>query len=293
MRHPLDDYLAVITGRGEARGFLEVRYRHGALMRSRFYPQHRLGALRRLVLKRGRQADVYVGCAIRWRERGDRQSVSESWTLWAEMDGPEARAALREFSPQPSLIIRSGTPGNVHAYWALAKPVGPNTLEDANRRLAVQLGADLVCCDAARILRPPGTFNFKWGARLPVSQLGDLQTKPFALGDVVDHLPSVPVPSLARGARGPVADELLAISPTEYVAVLTGQRVGRDGKVSCPFHTDRTPSLHAYPTPERGWYCFGCGRGGTIYDLAGALWQRNTRGPEFVELRRLLEERFC
>lgn len=40
--------------------------------------------------------------------------------------------------------------------------------------------------------------------------------------------------------------------------------------------------------PQRGWYCFGCGRGGSIYEFAAALLGRDTRGPDFIELRREL-----
>jgi hypothetical protein len=58
-------------------------------------------------------------------------------------------------------------------------------------------------------------------------------------------------------------------------------------------HEDRTPSLHVYDDLERGWYCFGCGRGGSIYDLAALLWHRETRGKGFVDLQRELEEAVC
>jgi hypothetical protein len=44
---------------------------------------------------------------------------------------------------------------------------------------------------------------------------------------------------------------------------------------------------------ERGWWCFGCARGGWIYDLASLLvggpWGRELRGEAFataVELTR-------
>ncbi|MDP9187627.1 MAG: hypothetical protein M3O25_00070, partial [Actinomycetota bacterium] len=51
-------------------------------------------------------------------------------------------------------------------------------------------------------------------------------------------------------------DPLPAIEPAVYVHRLTGRAAGRDGKVACPFHPERTPSLHAYPDPARGWACF-------------------------------------
>jgi DNA primase len=76
-----------------------------------------------------------------------------------------------------------------------------------------------------------------------------------------------------------------------YFERLTGLRVGRSGKLHCLFHDDRSPSLHVYREPERGWYCFGCQRGGSVYDLAALLFGRGTRGRYFVELRRELEQR--
>jgi hypothetical protein len=80
----------------------------------------------------------------------------------------------------------------------------------------------------------------------------------------------------------------LALAPRDYVERLLGQPVGRSGKVRCPFHTDGTPSLHVYPEPGRGWYCYGCGRGGSVYDLAALLWQTPPRGQGFTELRQRL-----
>lgn len=109
-------------------------------------------------------------------------------------------------------------------------------------------------------------------------------------------LPPEPAPTVHRRSARPrkaraSEDPLLAVPPPVYFERLTGRRVGRSGKVRCPFHDDRTPSLHVYRDPARGWYCFGCGRGGSIYDLAASLWGRGTQGREFVELRRELGRR--
>jgi len=86
---------------------------------------------------------------------------------------------------------------------------------------------------------------------------------------------------------GPVAGPAAWItSPPElYVQRLTGQPVGRSQKVHCPLHEDATPSLHVYLDARRGWFCFGYGRGGTVYDLAAALWGRELRGRGFAGLR--------
>ena len=84
-------------------------------------------------------------------------------------------------------------------------------------------------------------------------------------------------------------DRLRQVPPPVYFERLTGLRVGRSGKLHCLFHDDRSPSLHVYPEAERGWYCFGCGCGGSVFDLAALLLGRGTRGRDFVELRRELE----
>jgi hypothetical protein len=96
----------------------------------------------------------------------------------------------------------------------------------------------------------------------------------------------------SRGAPWLIAssDPLRLVPPPVYFERLTGLRVGRSGKLHCLFHDDRSPSLHVYPEPDRGWYCFGCGRGGSIFDLAALLLGRGTRGRDFAELRRELEE---
>ncbi len=44
------------------------------------------------------------------------------------------------------------------------------------------------------------------------------------------------------------------------------------------------------PGSERGWFCFGCRRGGSIYDFAALLWGAEPRGPDFVGLRDRLSD---
>ena len=79
------------------------------------------------------------------------------WVLWADCDDAAATAALATFEPRPSIIVRSGTASNAHAYWPLLAPAAVDELAAANRRLAHALGADDgAVTNAAAILRPPG-----------------------------------------------------------------------------------------------------------------------------------------
>jgi len=190
----------------------------------------------------------------------------------------------------------TGTAGNRHAYWPLTHPLAPDLLEDANRRIAAGLGADLASVDAARVLRAPGGLTFKSDPPGLV-RLECFTGERFDTAALLAALPAVQPDGDEPSARPPawpvplrVDDPLRAVDPDIYVAALTGQPLNRDRKVSCPFHRDRTPSLHAYETPEDGWFCFGCRRGGSVYDLGAGVMGLSTRGREFVELRRRLYE---
>ncbi|MDQ6805398.1 MAG: CHC2 zinc finger domain-containing protein, partial [Actinomycetota bacterium] len=242
--------------------------------------------------------------APRQRRAGGRTAVQRSWVLWADCDTPQASRALAGFHPEPSLMVRSGTGENRHAYWLLEQPIALDQLEALNLRLARTLGADERSYDAARILRVAGTHNHKHQPPTDVileAATGKLHTPPAIAAAVIDV--NHDEPHARRRDHGPPRregehDELLAVDPVVYVQALTGLQPGRDGKVSCPFHPDQTPSLHVYPNPSRGWYCYGCKRGGSIYDLAAELWLTGEkssvelRGSEFLWVRERLLARF-
>ena len=55
------------------------------------------------------------------------------------------------------------------------------------------------------------------------------------------------------------------ISVKELIGMPT-KRIGELEWARCPFHEDKTPSLAIYPGTG-GWYCFGCGEGGSTIDF--------------------------
>jgi hypothetical protein len=290
-------YLAALVGR-ERSGLLEVRWRHGDGMRRRFYrTADELTAAAAAILELGARTDVYVGCAPRARSAGGRDAVVRAWVLWVDCDTPEAVAALQAFTPAPAIVVRSGTGEHRHAYWTLSGPVDADVATAANRRLAHKLGADVgAVTTAATILRPPGTHNFKH--RPPTTVVAE-RLQPWrrvSATRLVHGLHDPPAsqsrtPAAATTGASEDGDALRQIPPAVYVQILTGLTPGRDGKVSCPFHgEDRTPSLHVYTEPADGWYCYGCRRGGSIFDLGAEVFGLSTRGREFIELRRRLHE---
>jgi hypothetical protein len=250
-------------------------------------------ATRAIVL--GRRTDVYVGCAPRTRRHGGRDAVERAFVLWADCDGEDAVAALRDFEPAPSIVVASGTGSNRHAYWPLIESLARDEVERANRRLAFALGADLASADAARILRVPSTLSHKHHPPTAVEAVRLDTDRRLNVADVIGSLPDPSAPPRVAVAppepRG--GDPLLAIAPEVYVRRLLGVEVPRHRKVPCPFHEDRHASLHVYETAGRGWYCFGaCRRGGTIYDLAAAVFGYTARGEDFLRLRAELHRLF-
>jgi hypothetical protein len=277
--------------------FVELRFRSGRGMGQYFREVGQLPRVEARIAQLARTTDVFVGVVPRRRRGGGRADlVEEAAVAWADCDGAEAVEALRRFHPRPSMLVASGGGCNRHAYWFLREPVEVNALERANRRLAVALAADPASTDGARILRPAGSLSFKAGPPVPVSLLFLDPGPRLSLTELVGGLPEAPAePSPVRRVRVPRVDggdPLLAIPPPVYVERLTGRRPNRDGKVRCPFHDDRSPSLHVFERPERGWFCFGCRRGGSIYDFVALLWRVNPRGADFLGLRHELGRTF-
>jgi CHC2 zinc finger/RepB DNA-primase from phage plasmid len=276
---------------------VEVRFRTASGMGQRFHSVSRLDRLVESLLALSACTDVYVGVLPRRRRRGGRADVIErAGVAWADCDTGESVCALRAFRPLPGMVVASSD-AKRHAYWFLRQPASVEVIEGLNRRIALALGADGICSDRARILRPAGSVNRKRAEPEAVRLLHLVAGECVSVADLDRVLPLEPAPvqrvtGRSRCPRTALGGRLETIPPPVYVEQLTGQRVGRSGKIRCPFHhEDRTPSLHVYEDPSRGWYCFGCGRGGSIYDLAALLWRRGTRGPDFVALRRELEAR--
>lgn len=168
----------------------------------------------------------------------------------------EARRSQRHAtSATPHQPLRiTGSHGHLHAYWTLTEPVSVLVAEQANRRLAAQLGADQSSVtNAATVLRPPGTCNFKTTPAAPVvlehcSTPATSTLQAVTAGIAEDPTPPAAAPRSRPPAAGRGQDPLRALDPAHYVSVLTGQTVGRSRKITCPFHEDRTPSLDVYET---------------------------------------------
>lgn len=68
-----------------------------------------------------------------------------------------------------------------------------------------------------------------------------------------------------------VYDDVKSLVPVREAAEMYGYGPNRSGFICCPFHGERTPSLKLYDG-DRGFFCFGCGKGGSVVDFVGELF---------------------
>jgi len=289
----LRQWLWAIRGASPPGWFFEIRHtRAGRGMAQVFEPVTEIDNTVQLVTRLGQSQDTYVGVLPRVRRSGKAADVEVGHVAWVDLDDAEAVEAADTFPVPPSLKLSSGN--GQHRYWVLDAPTPAAEIVEANRRLATHLKADLAATDRARIMRAPGTLNHKDPDDPRTCEVVSTVTETYALADLLAEVPPLPPKQAPRGKplpTGTADDPLKRIPPPTYFAALAGVEVGRDGKVACPVHDDRTPSCHVWPDPEAGWHCFGCQAGGDVYELAARLWGMTTQGPGFVELRnRLLTE---
>jgi hypothetical protein len=131
----------------------------------------------------------------------------------------------------------------------------------------------------------------------------DLSLAPYSVSELVGDLPDPPnatTSSLRRSAkrRSGAEDLYRRISPPEYFAKLAAMTVPRSGYVLCPSsrHIEKTASCRVWPEPAGGWWCFGRGAGGAIYDLVslvlGGPTGQGLNGDAFTAARQLVLDRF-
>jgi hypothetical protein len=155
-------------------------------------------------------------------------------------------------------------------------------------------------CEYGRIMRLPGTFNQRRGQWCRIVR-ADRSRAPVEREAIRAALPDPDPPqAVSRNGRPGHAsfmadDELQLIAPPVYFGALCGLQVPEDGgMVKCPLpdHDDAYASCQVYGEAEQGWWCFGCARGGRIYDLAslmsGGGVGRKLRGQAFWSLREMV-----
>ena len=122
--------------------------------------------------------DAYVGVNPRTGGAGKKENVKSLVAFHAEIDYgqvghkktseynncDEALAAINDYEMTPTWVNHSG--GGFHCYWILNEPIqvasiGIDKIENVNKALTAGLKGDAGTHNINRILRVPGTYNFK------------------------------------------------------------------------------------------------------------------------------------
>ena len=138
-----------------------------------FIPLSKIGSIPN-VLKEYKNQNAYFGVATRIKGNGTKDGILQIPALGVDIDfngkSPKVvRRRLKKFKLKPSVIIKTG--GGYHVYWFLKRPAAKDQIpeiESLLKRLAYSLDGDMGATDASRILRIPGTLNFKHN-EFPVS----------------------------------------------------------------------------------------------------------------------------
>jgi hypothetical protein len=141
--------------------------------------------------------------------------------LFVEFDAKDARygskeaiaAHLETIEPAPSVVIDSG--GGYHTYWLLDEPWHIETDEARKEAQALErawvmlMGGDEVK-DLARVLRVPGTYNFKYDPPRPVRFILDELSRRYSRASLHEmcqaFIPSETLPETSARTVGDIAD---------------------------------------------------------------------------------------
>ena len=156
----------------DTQGWIETRYipdhkgHHGGPVRQWWSSYAELAeALPSINEEAERRGDAVFFGVLPRKVRGDgtAKNAGDGMVAWCDLDfkdvpEAEARERIAALPVPPSIVVHSGR--GLHLYWRMAEPTPAPTLREISRRIAHKLGGHH-CFDAARILRMPGSQNFK------------------------------------------------------------------------------------------------------------------------------------
>lgn len=228
-----------------AEGYLEVRSISDGKAAGRFWPLQRAEISVTLVRQEITAGDYYVSAAPRVRRSGKKVDVECGYVVWVDLDSETGLADLQSFELEPSAVVATGSLGHCHAYWGLEQPLDVPDLERINRALAGRLGGDKNCVDGARVMRIPGTFNYKHSPP-QLAELVSCSGVRYKV-DEIEALLTDQLDAVSKSAKKMVEKRNLGTGDGPVEVVLEKleevQASGEGWKALCPAHEDRRPSL--------------------------------------------------
>ncbi len=116
------------------------------------------------------KGDLYFCITPLKQPKRIKENVLPSRYLWQDLDEADPQKLPANLKPT---IAWQSSPGRYQALWRLNKLYDPKSIEDLNRRLAEAVHADKGSWILTKVLRIPGTRNFKYPAKPIVKLLWD------------------------------------------------------------------------------------------------------------------------
>ena len=187
----------------------------------------------------------------------------------------EALAFLHSLPARPSLILHTG--GGLHAYWLFESPLW--LLTEADRATMTQLlrqFAQTLCQagkmhgwtldalrDLARVLRPAGTINHKYGKPVRLIEERDLR---YTAADF-DWLAPLPAPSVSQGSGLGIQDQPDLVAVIEAYGGTLTQKSAQERHGAHPVHGSSTGVNLDVSLAKGLWHCWRHGTGGDALSL--------------------------
>jgi len=226
-----------------------------------FYPASCGDAVLTTEIRRAdaRSLNAYFGIAARkTNQNGRRENCGHLGALFADVDYKEtpvelARERYQALGLPASVIVATG--GGLHPYWLLNEPLlltedGFKTAYSLLRKLVTALGADPAAAEPARVLRIPGTRNFKYDPPRPVELRLFKPERRYPVAELEQALDGFPEckgkDKLARGYPSPQ----MPPRPDNWNGLRPGEDLTR--------HASWSTILERH-----GWRCLG-GSGGAV-----------------------------
>jgi hypothetical protein len=187
----------------------------------------------------------------------------------------EALRFLEALPSTPSLILHTG--GGLHAYWLFASPIWLQMESDrlAMTQLLKQFAHTLCQAgkahgwtldalrDLARVLRPPGTVNHKYG--MPVELIAERPVR-YTLADF-DWLTPLPAPSVVKGTGSGVLDQPPLMQVVEAYGGTLTEKSAQEWHGAHPQHGSSTGVNLDVNVAKGLWHCWRHGTGGDALSL--------------------------
>ena len=208
----LDSFLSDIWGDG---GRVFLAYKKNPTMfevpPGKHWPEDREKIVNFLLSVSARKRDGYFAPPIYKDDAIEKTSenVLHSNCLWVDFDG-NAKEGLSLLTlhqlPHPSYRLQTSKDGHEHWYWLLDAPAVTSEFEPVNEKITYLLNADKSGWDAAQVLRPPFTSNFKpiykkplpvdiieyTGEKFSIDQFGQLPSVNSSIRENVKELTNLP-----------------------------------------------------------------------------------------------------